>query len=247
MNGYAVAISLGIEGESITQNPTPLQLLGPSIEPFIESGTYLLRTTYGSYYSAGACRFDHPLYLAPKEKLNVALTHQNLVPGPIQITIAFGGRLVRNDDVPRIKKVPYFASWLPPVMADPSLGLQATSSEKDLANMLPVPLNVTRMVGKIAEITSVTGAANYPTISTIRPPDYYDGGAQLNIQSHEGINVTPSTTTPWGAVFPAPRRTLEVPHKMNPGAFYRADLNVSPNVGGVAQFGMAIVGWRGVR
>jgi len=232
ISGLAVEALMNVGNDVITNNPTPLYNLHPTIEPVVEfGGTSLTGDVSGSSSIIsvfGLWRLDEPFYLAPGERLDIQLKHRSIVAVPITATISISGRGVKS--IPRNRKLPYVTSYTaPPIALDPgTTDLVRTSAESDLVNNLPVSVRVRRMVGRLSVYSTITSAGK--TYTVVDPNVRHaarDALVNMTMRDSHG-SPTVKNPTPFGAVFPVPLHTLEVPFLMPSGAYFTAQLTGTP-------------------
>lgn len=224
LSGAAVECNIAVGVNPITNTSVPLYNLGPTIDPEVEIGG---KTYTGSNFTGqcfGVWKFDEPFYLEPGEGLDVQLKHRSLVPSAITVTMSISGTPVC--DIPKRRPLPFVSSYTAaPIVLDPGeTDLTRASTERDLMNPLPVPVRVRRFVGRL-------GVVSTPDASTI----YWDPNTRhavrdvlINMVMRDSQGVpTVGNSTPFGAVFPVPTHSIEIPHLMLPGAYYLATLTAT--------------------
>lgn len=246
LSGLAVECTLAVGVNPITNTSVPLYNLGATIDPEAEIGG---KTYTGSNFSGqvfGVWKFDEPWYLEPGEGLNVQLRHRSLVPSPINVLMAISGTPVC--DLPKRRPLPFVSAFTgSPIVLDPgTTDLTRASTERDLVNPLPTAVRVRRLIGRLSVVSTPDANTIYVDPNTRHA--VRDSLINMTMRDSQGV-PTVGNSSPFGAVFPAPTHSIELPHIMAPGAYYLATIKgttmaVADNI--KAHASISLVGYRDI-
>jgi hypothetical protein len=162
--GAGVRISIRYGDNPITAGEIPIYCLGTSEGQDVEHAILGVADDTDTEmllgaYSSGVWRFDHPLSFDPGSAFSVHLTHSSLQNLPIKVSLALTGRV--GSELPRSRWIPYVATFVPPAF-DPTIPTATAptivdSTERDLVNRAPAPLQISRFIGRLMRL-GVTGA-----------------------------------------------------------------------------------------
>ena len=246
LSGLAVEAAIALGVNPITNTTVPLYNFGPTLEPEVEIGGHTYTGTNFSGQVFGVWKFDEPWYLLPGEGPNIQLKHRSLVSSVINVTVSLAGTPVC--DLPKKHSLPFVSSYTAsPIQLDTtSTDLTRQSTERDLVNPLPVPVRARRFVGRLSVVSN-------PDANTV----YVDGNtrhvvrdALINMTMRDSQGTpTVKDSTPFGAVFPIPTHSIEIPHIITPGSYYIATLKgtvmkASDNI--KAHPSISIIGYRDI-
>lgn len=245
ISGLAVECVISVGVNPITNTSVPLYNLGSTLDPEAEIGGFVFPEDFtGQVF--GVWKFDEPFYLEAGEGLQVQLKHRTLINQPITVTMAISG--IPVCDIPKRRTLPFVSSFTAtPILLDPtSTDLVRASNERDLVNPLSVPLRVRRMVGRLSVVSTPDADTVYVDPNTRHA--VRDVLLNMTMRDSQGT-PTVKDSTPFGAVFPVPTHSMEIPHVMPPGSYYIAKMTATVMAAAdniKAHPSIAIIGYRDI-
>ena len=250
--GGGVTISIRYGESPITAGEIPLYCLGVAEGQDVEHAilgvaddttTEMLLGAYAS----GVWRFDHPLQFDGGSAISIHLTHRGLLNLPVVVSLALTG--VTGHDLPRSRWIPYLATFVPPAMQPSAPTATAptivSSTERDLVNRAPAPLQISRLVGRLLRLGVSgnplgTGVVQqnaervFPsveeTISGQPTTEWFPGAVDsfLTVSVRDSrANDNVPVALPFRMVFEPETRAWECPHELEQNGYYIVELTLA--------------------
>ena len=205
-------------------------------------------------------RLSRPLFIPGNMALVPKFSSFPYIGKAVSVKVSFVGRQLPPMSTPRIIELPYVAAYTSKqFLLDGSVQTDS-SSEDQLLNQFPVPLQIERFVGRYMHLnpSGIGADGSVGLMDEIFDPGVAGVKAGLGIfDTILGVRMTNSLgdpvvrlNTPFRHVFDALTRSWEIPHEMAPLSYYKVYLTTgSPTIAGYSttQYGIAQVSMVGYR
>jgi len=234
--GGTIWCDLKMGSISLTNGSIPIWCFGRAenlaAENMVDSTDNL---TFFSY----SWRLPRPLFIPAGATVIPTFVHTGYINSTINMRVGYSARTIFKK--PKKICVPWVAKYASKVFTVSDVGVDR-SSELDLVNPHPEPLNLQRFVGRLLSLSEGSSSDGEQSLIsefvTMRMTDSY------------GRPIVRSFS-PSAAVFEPSTRSWEMDNgsQLDPESFYIVDLNLSDNAvniaaGDVTQVFISCVGWR---
>jgi hypothetical protein len=248
--GPILGLTLRLGDIPLTAGNIPIGVLCPSYSHAQESD--VISTGWGgiaaTYLDSNfVWKLKYPLLVKNGEQLLAHLTHSGGMNIPYAARVSYvGWSLPSNFPIPKVRKIPYTASWVPAAVSLNGTAQTSSSSEKDLANPFSAPLEIERIGGRLYRATAA-GNLGYQETSFDNTVAALWRQTQIQIRSAEGHQVVRDPTFFYN-VFNWRTSGIDLAHVLSPRSYYTIDLTMggTPVQDGIGVAQFSLCGWREV-
>ncbi len=230
LTGQAIGVKVDMGNVPIVDSQVPISMFG-SFRDSSEAGSRIvsqLDATGTAVPSAYKWRLKYPLYVPAGAVVVPSFEHLGQNPFPVKVQVIYICRTVpEGQKMPARVMVPWVGSYNSASfdqLTDAAAGSDY-SSELDLLNPFKIPLEITKLTGRAALVT--TDAAGL-TEGTEELLAFRSRLATVRIRSSRGDDVV-RTPTPFNGLFPLGWRAWDIAGQwlMRPGEFYKVRVDVA--------------------
>lgn len=192
-------------------------------------------------------KLPYPIYVPAGDLIQPAFSSN--LDRVFGVRVSYVGRTAKNKRRPEKMKLPYVSAYRGPMITFAGTSSTVKSTERDLANGLSTPLNITHFVGRAYGFLATDSTSTYVDIPWM--VDEITSATLVKMLRSDGFSCV-KEYTPFYSVFFGSGRKFVCPHIMPPKTHYKVTLNnsaLSFNISGLLMKVLPVIalhGWREV-